>query len=142
MAKTPPADFGKAGRLKIRTDEQGALVNVSAGEFIRSKLTTKGPGQALFSFGCQHRPLWSATDFPGHPQKSYEWRHFTQPGDADAPADTYALTIAFIGGITSYTFRVERVAKNGTVVATLKDFDASSTAAQDILHTGIMLLVS
>jgi hypothetical protein len=142
MAKKAPPDFGKAGRLTIRSDDQGALVNVSSGEFIRSKLTAKGPGQAVFSFGCQHRPLWSATDFPGHPQKVYEWQHFNQPGDADAPADTYALTIAFVGGITSYTFLLEKVAKNGKVVATLKDFDAASTAAEDVLHTGIMLLVS
>jgi len=49
MAKTQQPDFGKAGRLKIRTDEQGALVNVSAGEFIRVELTAKGPGQAVFS---------------------------------------------------------------------------------------------
>lgn len=142
MAKKPPPDFGKAGRLTVRTDETGALVNVSGGEFIRMKLTANGPGQAVFSFGCQHRPLWNAPDFPGHPQKVYDWSHFTHPADADAPSDTYALTIAFIGGITSYTFLMEKVAKSGAVIATLKDLDAASTVAQDVLHTGIMLLVS
>lgn len=142
MAKKPPPDFGQGGRLTVRSGEQGALINVSAGEFIRSKLTANGPGQAVFSFGCQHRPLWNATDFPGHPQKVYEWRHFTQPGDADAQADTYALTIAFVGGITSYTFLMERVAANGAVLATLKDFDAASTVGSDVFHSSVTLFVA
>jgi hypothetical protein len=135
-------DFGKKGRLKVRTDEQGAHVSVSTGEFIRSKLTARGPGKAIFSFACQHRPLWSAADFPGHPQPVYDWRHFTQPGDADAPADSYALTVSFAGAITSYTFLLEKVDATGAVVATLKDFDASSTAADDVFHSGITFFVS
>ena len=142
MAKKPPPDFGKGGRLTVRTDETGALINVSAGEFLRLKLTAKGPGQAVFTFACQHRPLWSAPNFPGHPLKVYEWNHLDEPGDADAPSDTYALTIAFVDGITSYTFLMEQVAKNGKVVATLKDLDAASTVASDILHTGITVLLS
>lgn len=142
MAKTPRPDFGKAGRLTVRVDEQGALVSVSTGEFIRARLTANGPGRAVFSFACQHRPLWGAPDFPGHPQRVYEWSHLSQPGDADAPSDSYALTVAFVGGITSYTFLMERVDASGIVVATLKDFDASSTAAADVFHAGITLLAS
>ena len=135
-------DFGSAGRLRIRSSEQGAAVSVSANEFIRSRLTVSGPGQAVFAFGCQHRPVWSAQDFPGHPQTVYEWKHFVQHGDADAPSDTYALTIAFVGGITSYTFLMEKVGAGGAVVATLKDFDASSTAAADVFHSSITLFVT
>jgi len=143
MAKTSPRpDFGKKGHLVVRTDEQGAHVSVSTGESIRSKLTAGGPGKAVFSFACQHRPVWSADDFPGHPQPVYDWRHFTRQGDADAPADSYALTLAFAGGITSYTFLMEKVDDTGTVIATLKDFDASSTAAGDVFHSGITLFVS
>jgi hypothetical protein len=96
----------------------------------------------VFSFACQHRPLWNAPDFPGHPQHVYEWRHLTHPGDTDAPADSYTLTVAFVGGITSYTFLMEKVTASGTVAATLKDFDASSTAAVDVFHSGITLLAS
>ena len=135
-------DFGKGGRLTFRSDEQGAHVGVSSGEFVRLRLTASGPGQAVFSFGCQHRPLWSATDFPGHPQPVYEWRHLSQTGDADAPSDSYALTVAFVGGITSYTFLMETVATDGTVRATLKDFDAASTVAADVFHSAITLVVS
>jgi hypothetical protein len=96
----------------------------------------------VFSFGCQHRPHWSAQDFHGHPQTVYDWTHFAHPGDADAPSDTYALTIAFVGGITSYTFLMEKVSATGVVIATLKDFDASSTVASDVFHSTITLFVT
>ena len=141
MAKKKRPDFGTAGQLTIRTDKMGAAIQVSAGESIRAKLTVKGPGTAVFAFGCQHRTLWSGPDFPGHPLPLYSWRHFTQPSDADAAADTYSLTIAFIGGVTSYTYLLEHVNTVGAVLATLKDFDASSTSAADVFHSSITLFV-
>jgi hypothetical protein len=142
MAKKAAPDFGKGGRLKVREDEQAAVIRLSAGERIRMTLTANGPGQALFAFGCQHKSLWNAPDFPGHPKKVYEWVHLDQPADADAPADTYALTIAFVGGITSYTFLMEHVSAAGANLATLKDFDASSTVASDVFHSAITLLIA
>jgi hypothetical protein len=126
--------------LNIRVSEMGAEIRVSSGEFIQARVTANGPGQAVFTFACQHRPIRRASDFAGHPRRVYEWRHFIQPGDADAPSDTYALTIAFIGGITSYTFLMEKIA-GGTVVK-LKDFDASSTAAEDVFQSSITLFTT
>jgi hypothetical protein len=142
MAKKAVPDFGKGGKLKVREDEQGAVIQVSAGEHLRMKLTANGPGQAVFAFGCQHKSLFNPADFPGHPKKVYEWVHLDQLSDADAMSDTYAMTIAFIGGITSYTFLMERVSAAGVSLATLKDFDASSTVAADVFHSGITLLVA
>lgn len=141
MAKKAVPDFGKGGKLKVREDDQGAVIEVSKGQFVRSRLTCTGPGQAIFAFGCQHRTLRSAPDF-GPPRPVYEWTHFDQPGNADATADSYALTIAFLGGITSYTFLMEQVSSTGAVVATLKDFDASSAVASDVFQTGITLFVA
>jgi hypothetical protein len=141
MAKTSPPDFGTGGKLTVRSNVMGAAINISGGESIRGKVTANGPGQAVFSFGCQHRSLWSAPDFPGHPKKIYEWTHLKQVGDADAPSDTHALTVAFIGGITSYTFLLEKLGANGAVLVTLKDFDASSTAPADVFHSSITLFV-
>ena len=102
-------DFGQSGHLTIRVSENGAHVAVSAGELIRCSLTVTGPGQAVFAFSCQHRPIRSAPDFPGHPKKTYEWTRFDHPGDEDAPADVHALVVAFAGGATSYTFLMEKI---------------------------------
>lgn len=143
MAKASPRpDFGKGGRLTFRSDEQGAQVDLTAGQFIRAKVTVTGPGQPVFTLACQHRPLRSAPDFAGHPLKVYEWRPLTKIADTDSPSDSYALTLSFVGGITSYTILMEKVAANGTVITTLKDFDAASTVATDVFHTGITLNVS
>ena len=116
-------------------------MDVSAGEFLRCELTANGPGQAVFSFACQHRPLWDAPDFSGHPKSHYAWKHLSQPGDADAAADTLALVLAFVGGITSYTFLMEKVDSAGRVLQTLKDFDAATTVATDVLRVGITVVV-
>ena len=135
-------DFGKAGHLTIRNDETGAPIAASAGEFIRCKVTAKGPGQAVFSFVCQHRPICKADTFHGHPKPAYDWTRFTNPGDADAPTDSHALVLSFSGGITSYTFLMETVDATGQVKATLKDFDASSNVASDVYRDAIILFTS
>jgi hypothetical protein len=135
-------DFGKGGQLTIRKDETGAPVATSAGESIRCKVTAKGPGQAVFSFTCEHRPICKADTFTGHPKPAYDWTRFTNPGDADAPRDAHALVLSFAGGITSYTFLMEKVDAAGQVKATLKDFDASSNVASDVYRDAIILFTS
>ena len=136
------ADFGQGGHLTIRRDETGAPVAVSAGESIRCKVTANGPGQAVFSFACQHRPICKADTFSGHPKAAYDWTRFTHAGDADAPTDSHALVLSFSGGITSYTFLMEKVDTTGQVTATLKDFDASSNVASDVYRDAILLFTS
>ena len=138
MAKKPDKpDFGKGGHLTIRVSEQGAHITIPEGQFVRCTLDVAGPGQAIFAFSCQHRPIKSAADFPGHPKKTYEWTHFKDPGDADAPQDVHALVVAFAGGATSYTFLMEKMGKDGLILATLKDFDASSAVATDVYRDAI-----
>jgi hypothetical protein len=140
MAKKPDKpDFGKGGHLTIRVSEQGA--HIDAGEFIRCKLTVTGPGQAVFAFSCQHRPIKSAADFPGQPPP-YTWTRFDHPGDADAAQDVHSLVVAFAGGATSYTFLMEKMDKDNHVLKTLKDFDASSTVATDVYRDGITFFTS
>jgi len=140
VAKSQKPDFGKSGRLTIRTNENGALVNVSAGEHITCELKVKG-AVPLFAFGCQHRPIWSGPDFPGHPKNLYQWEHFTQAGDADAPSDVYSLTLSFLGA-TSYTFVMRRVDAAGAPLQTLKDVDYQSTTAADVFRDVITLFIS
>ena len=142
MAKKPDKpDFGKGGHLTMRVSEQGARIAVAAGERIRCTLTVTGPGQAVFAFSCQHRPLKSAADFPNQP-KTFTWTHFDHPGDNDAAQDVYSLVVAFAGGATSYTFLMEKMDNGGHVVTTLKDFDASSTVAVDVYRDGITLFTA
>jgi hypothetical protein len=142
VAKKPDKpDFGKGGHLTIRVSEQGAHIAVAAGERIRCTLTVTGPGQAVFAFSCQHRPLKSAADFPNQP-KTFKWTHFDHPGDDDAAQDVYSLVVAFAGSATSYTFLMEKMDNGGHVVATLKDFDASSTVAVDVYRDGITLFTA
>jgi len=142
VAKKPDKpDFGKGGHLTIRVSEQGAHIAVAAGESIRCTLTVTGPGQAVFAFSCQHRPLKSAADFTGQP-KTCKWTHFDHPGDDDAAQDVHSLVVAFAGGATSYTFLMEKMDNGGHVVATLKDFDASSTVAVDVYRDGITLFTA
>jgi hypothetical protein len=132
------ADFGKGGHLTVRASEAGAHVNVTAGEFIRCRIRPSGPGKPIFSFACQHRPLWSADHMT--PQDGvYEFTHFAEHGDVDAPADSYALVLAFIGGIDSYTVVMDKIDAHGAVVQTLNDYDASTTQQADIYRCAIML---
>ena len=132
------ADFGKGGHLTVRASEAGAHVNVTAGEHIRCRITPTGPGKATFAFACQHRPLRSADQLTPH-GGVYEFFHFKTPGDADAPADSYALVLSFIGGIQSYTVLMEKLDATGQVIQTLNDFDASTTQPADIYRCAIML---
>jgi hypothetical protein len=132
------ADFGKSGHLVVRASEAGAHVNVTGGESIRCRITATGPGKAVFSFACQHRPIWSA-DHLTPAGGVYEFAHFKDHGDVDAPADSYALVLAFIGGIQSYTVVMDKVDTQGKVVQTLSEFDASTTQPADIFRYVIML---
>ena len=132
------ADFGKGGHLIVRASEAGAEINVTRGEHFRCRITPTGPGKPIFSFACQHRPLRSADQIP--PQGGvHEFVHFKAPGDADAPADGYALVLSFIGGIQSYKVIMEKLDATGQVIQTLNDFDASTTEPADIYRCGIML---
>lgn len=131
-------DFGKGGHLSVRQGEAGAHVNVTNGEYIRCRVTANGPGKPIFSFACQHRPLWSADHAVGQ-NGVYEFVHFKEHGDTDAPADSYALVVAFIGGIQSYTITMDKLDAQGALVQTLVDFDASTTQPADIYRCAIML---
>jgi hypothetical protein len=131
-------DFGKGGHLVVRASEAGAHVNVTAGEFIRCRITPTGPGKPVFSFACQHRPLWSAEHVTPN-AGVYEFAHFKEHGDVDAPADSYALVLAFIGGIQSYTVLMEKLSTQGDVLQTLNDYDASTTHQADIYRCAILL---
>ena len=132
------ADFGKGGHLTVRASEAGANVNVTGGEHIRCRITPTGPGKPIFAFACQHRPLRSADHIT--PQGGvYEFVHFKAAGDADAPADSYALVLSFIGGIQSYKVVMEKLDATGQVIQTLNDFDASTTQPADIYRCAIML---
>jgi hypothetical protein len=132
-AHTP--DFGKTGKLTIRTNVTGATINTSAGEFVHCELRVVG-AQALFSFACTHRPLRSAKDFP--PGDPFVWDHLKHAGDLDAPIDAYSLVLSFLQAI-KYTFVMEHRKAAGTVLKTLKDVDYESTSPDDVFRDSLII---
>ena len=132
-ARTP--DFGKAGKLTIRTNATGATINTSAGEFVHCELRVVGT-QALFSFACTHRHLRSGTDFqPGH---AFVWDHLNHAGDLDAPSDAYSLVLSFLQAI-KYTFVMEHRNGAGAVLKRLKDIDYESTSSEDVFRDSLII---
>jgi len=66
------ADFGKSGKLTIRTHDVAALVSLTNKEYLYYKLTVQG-AEPIFTFACMHGPRLSEHQFSGHPKKVYEW---------------------------------------------------------------------
>jgi hypothetical protein len=131
------ADFGKAGKLTVRTHDVAALINLSAGEYIFYKLTVKG-AEPLFTYACKDRARLSEHQFQGHPKKTYEWTWSrNQPlaagipnENGDAPDDLYVVSMSFIAAI-KYTLLVEQRRADDSVIRKLKDIDYESQSPED-----------
>lgn len=120
------ADFGKAGKLTIRTNKNA--VTVTLGQKLRYSVTVEG-AVPIFAFACEHKARAAAEDFPGHPKQLYSWV-WRCPEDVDADDDTYTVEMSFVTA-TKYTLLVEHLSAQGEVMAKLKDLDAASSDPGD-----------
>lgn len=141
-AASSTSAFGDNGKIKVRTNVDAALINVTAGEHIVITVSVTG-GIPEFAFSCRDRGLWNAEDFEGHPKEKYQWAHFKKADDADRADDTYVLTFIFAGvavpNALKYTYVLDHCDRLGAQIARLKDVDYSSTSANDFFHDGIRL---
>jgi len=131
------ADFGKAGKLTIRTDDVAAVVSLSGGEYLSYKLTVEG-ANPIFTFACKHNPRLSEHEFAGHPKQVYEWTWSRPtPGatgvpneKSDAVDDLYVVAMAFIAAV-KYTLVIEHRDRNNKVIRKLQDIDYESQDPED-----------
>lgn len=124
------ADFGKAGKVTIRTEKVAVLVNLTKGEFLSYKLTVAG-ANGIFTFACQHKPRLSEHQFPGHPKAIYQWDWCRgNPAESDSDDDMYVIAMSFLAA-TKYTLLVQMCDSAGSVLKTVKDVDYESTSPKD-----------
>jgi hypothetical protein len=130
------ADFGKAGKLTIRSHDVAVVVNLTKNEYIHYKLTVQG-ADPIFTFACKHGARLSEHQFSGHPKQVYEWTWQrsspltnvpNQP--SDAADDMYGVAMSFLAAI-KYTLVVEHRDQNDKKIRTLKDVDYESQDPHD-----------
>ena len=124
------ADFGKMGKVTLRTDNVAALVNISTGEYLSYKLTVNG-ANPIFTYACEHKPRLSEHQFPGHPLNTYRWDWCRGAAtDSDSNDDMYAVTMSFIAAL-KYTLLIRQHDSTGAVIKTIKDVDYESSSPKD-----------
>jgi len=131
------ADFGKAGKLTIRTHDVAVVVSLTNREYLNYKLTVQG-ASPVFTFACVHGPRLSEHQFAGHPKSLYEW-NWSRPNPgpsgvpnetSDASDDLYVVSMSFLAAL-KYTLVVEHRDQNDGLIRTLKDIDFESTSPKD-----------
>ena len=105
--------------------ENPGLVQIdrTTGDYLQFTLTAGGP-IPIFSFSSSVKgTLFDAPDFLGHPKKKYQWLHLKNPSDFQAfeMLDVHLLYITN----KKYRFKVERMAKDDTVIGTIMDINYS-----------------
>lgn len=130
------ADFGKAGKVTVRTDRVSTSVNLTGGEFLSYKVSVQGPVPD-FTFSCSHRSRFSASELPGHPKDVYEWDW--KQDDKDGDDDEYGLLMSFTGA-TKYTLVVQVRSSSGAVRKTVKDVDYESSEPKDSFLASLLVL--
>jgi hypothetical protein len=121
------SDFGKAGKMTIRENDNAVMVNISKGEYLYYKLTVEG-AIPIFTFACTDKPRFSADH--NHPHKVYEWTWCKDSDDSDSPDDLYGVAMLFMTAI-KYTLVVEHLDKSKNIINTLKDIDYESQEPSD-----------
>lgn len=118
-----------AVKITARKRKVAVDVKFSQGEYLHFKVTVGGP-VASFAFACKHHPILESTpaDFPGHPQKVYEWD--IKASDVHDDDDTYVLLVNFITN-EKYTYVVEHRKADDSVIEVLKDLDFESSVGTD-----------
>jgi hypothetical protein len=117
------------------TCDQAVVVNQSQGEFLHYRVTVSG-GNPQFAFGCAHRHILSAQNFPGHPMATYDWIYLRNPVDSDASDDSYGLSMLFIAA-TKYAVVIEHCDKTGKVIKRIGDVAYASTTPTDIARQSL-----
>ena len=130
------ADFGKAGKLTIRTHDVAVIINLTNKEYIHYKLSVQG-ADPIFTFACMHGARLSEHQFSGHPKQTYEWtwaRSAALPNvpneSNDASDDMYGVAMSFLAAI-KYTLVVEHRDQSDKKIRTLKDIDYESKDPHD-----------
>ena len=140
MAENARPDFGRAGKVTIRTSKVAVGVNLGEGQYLFYRLRVAG-AQPLFSWACEHGPRLKAADFPGHPKQVYEWTWGREsPGLKDNDDDVYSVGMLFTAA-TKYTLFVELRGRNDEPIKTLKDVDLESQAPQDSFTSALRIFV-
>jgi hypothetical protein len=142
------SDFGKAGKLTIRTHDVAAVINLSVGEYLYYKLTVSG-ASPIFTFACKHHARLSEHQFAGHPKETYEWTWCRPTAGAagvpdeksDAADDMYGVAMSFIAAI-KYTLLVEHRGKDDSLIRKLKDIDYESQDPHDNFTESLRLFSS
>jgi len=122
-------DFGKAGKINSREDDNSVLVRLDQGQYLFFRMTAQG-AEPIFTFACKHRARLSASQFSGHPKQVYEWTWGRGSNTADAADDMYVVSMLFITAI-KYTLRVELRDENDQVLNLIKDIDYESQEPTD-----------
>lgn len=121
------------------TSQNAVVVDHMNGEHLHYRIEVEG-GNPLFAFGCAHRSIKSAVDFPGHPKALYEWDYLREPGECDSPkdvGDVYGLSVRFAGGATKYRIKIEHRKANGSLVSVLSNLTCQSENPQDVARHGL-----
>lgn len=144
MADKEPvvSTFPSAGTRTARIDLNAVedLKN-SSGEFLHYHLVVEG-GQPAFAFGCKHPPnKLTEQSFPGGPKKVYDWDWGKNSGEIHSPDDVYVLALSF-GGVTKYTLVIDRRAKDGSVLETVRDVDDESQVPTDKIREPLRVFSS
>lgn len=131
--------FGNAGTRTVRTSQDGVQVNLTDGEHLNYKLTALG-AVPVFNLSCEHRTLFSETDF-GAPRMNYEREWPKTPSEKDSDDDVYVFSLSFFKA-TNYTLVVERHDKNHKVLEVLKDIDYASNDPGDAFREPLRVFSS
>lgn len=123
------SDFGKAGKITIRENDNAVLVNVSSGEYLYYKLTVSG-AEPIFTFACKHKARFSEHQFASHPQREYEWTWCENSDESDSSDDVYVVAMLFITAV-KYTLLVELRDNGHKLINKLKDIDFESQEPSD-----------
>jgi hypothetical protein len=118
--------------------KNAVVVNHTIGEHLHYRLEVEG-ATPQFAFGCAHRSIKSAADFPGHPKAIYEWDYLGNPGECDSPkdvGDVYGLSMLFVAA-RKYQIKIEHRKKDGSVIEVLSDLVCESDDPQDIARRGL-----
>ena len=104
-------------------------VNPKKGEYLHFRLEAAGP-VPIFAFSSSLTgTLRKASDFPGHPKKSYEWDHFKNPSEIQR-RELLDLLMAFTTS-EAYRYFVEICKSGGSSLKTVLDVKFTSDDPKD-----------